>query len=207
MVAGREIRAMTCFTRIFLGGIIMHSIDRRSALTLAISTIAATGLPNDASARPGGYGNDKVGRALESLFWRVRGSRRLIERAAGVLVFPTIIKAGFGIGAEYGEGTLLVQGQPAGYYNCVSGSIGFQLGAQARSVVIVFVTPEALGRFERTDGWKVGVDGSVALITVGAGGSVDSDRIASPVVGFIFDGKGLMYNLTLEGTKISRISR
>ena len=69
------------------------------------------------------------------------------------------------------------------------------------------MTGEALARFERTDGWKVGVDGSVALITVGAGGSVDSDRIASPVVGFIFDGKGLMYNLTLEGTKISRVSR
>ncbi len=185
----------------------MRTIDRRTALKLSISTIAATGLSNKASARSAGYIDDKVGRTLDSLYWRVRGSRRLIERAAGVLVFPTIIKAGIGIGGEYGEGTLLVRGQPAGYYNSVSGSIGFQLGAQARSVVIAFMTEEALARFDRTNGWKVGVDGSVALITVGAGGSVDSDRIASPVVGFIFDGKGLMYNLTLEGTKISRISR
>jgi lipid-binding SYLF domain-containing protein len=69
------------------------------------------------------------------------------------------------------------------------------------------MTEEALASFDRTNGWKVGVDGSVALITIGAGGSVDSDRIVNPVVGFIFDGKGLMYNLTLEGTKISRISR
>jgi lipid-binding SYLF domain-containing protein len=185
----------------------MRKIDRRSALTLAVSTIAATGLSKTASARPGGYVDGKVARTLDSLFYRVRGSRRLIERAAGVLVFPTIIKAGFGIGGEYGEGSLLIGGTTAGYYNIVSGSIGFQLGAQARSVVIAFMTGEALARFERTDGWKVGVDGSVALITVGAGGSVDSDRIASPVVGFIFDGKGLMYNLTLEGTKISRVSR
>ena len=123
-----------------------------------------------------------------------------------MLVFPTIIKAGIGIGAEYGEGALLVLGRTAGYYNCLSGSIGFQLGAQARSVVILFMTEEALAKFSRTDGWKVGIDGSVALITIGAAGSVDTDRITSPVVGFIFDGKGLMYNLTLEGTKISRMS-
>ena len=69
------------------------------------------------------------------------------------------------------------------------------------------MTEEALASFDRTNGWKVGVDGSVALITIGAGGSVDSDRIVNPIIGFIFDGKGLMYNLTLEGTKISRISR
>lgn len=123
-----------------------------------------------------------------------------------MLVFPTIIKAGIGIGAEYGEGALLVRGRTAGYYNCLSGSIGFQLGAQARSVVILFMTEEALAKFSRTDGWKVGVDGSVALITIGAAGSIDTDRITSPVVGFIFDGRGLMYNLTLEGTKISRMS-
>ena len=76
-----------------------------------------------------------------------------------------------------------------------------------RSVIIVFMTPEALAGFRRVNGWKVGVDGSVALITVGIGGSIDSSKIASPIVGFIFDGKGLMYNLTLEGSKISRIAR
>ena len=78
---------------------------------------------------------------------------------------------------------------------------------QARSVVIMFMTDEALARFRRRDGWKVGVDGSVAVVTVGAGGSVDSNQIKSPVVAFIFDNKGLMYNLTLEGSKISRIRR
>ena len=170
------------------------------------STLAASGLSRTAAAASRHAIDSRVDRTLQSLYWRVRGSRRLVQRAFGVLVFPTIVKAGFVVGGEYGEGTLLVRGRTAGYYNCVSGSIGFQLGAQARSVVILFMTEEALARFSRTDGWKVGVDGSVALITVGAGGSVDSDRIASPVVGFIFDGKGLMYNLTLEGTKISRIS-
>ena len=87
----------------------------------------------------------------------------------------------------------------------ISASVGFQLGAEARSVIIVFMTPYALDQFRQTDGWKVGVDASVAIITVGAGASVDSERITSPVVGFIIDPKGLMYNLTLEGSKISRI--
>jgi lipid-binding SYLF domain-containing protein len=186
----------------------MRKINRRSALSFALfSTLAAKELTRSAAAAPISRLDANVDATLRQLYWRVRGSRRLVQRAAGVLVFPTIIKAGIGIGAEYGEGALLVRGRTDGYYNCLSGSIGFQLGAQARSVVIVFVTDEALYKFSRTDGWKVGVDGSVALITVGAGGSVDSDRIASPVVGFIFDNKGLMYNLTLEGTKISRMSR
>ena len=95
----------------------------------------------------------------------------------------------------------------AGHYTCVSASSGFQLGAQARSLIILFMTEQALADFGRTNGWKVGVDGSVALITVGVGGAIDTDQIRDPIVGFIFDNKGLMYNLTLEGTKISRISQ
>jgi len=146
-----------------------------------------------------------VGRTLDRLYRHVPGSQALVAKAAGVLVFPTIVKAGIGIGGEYGEGELLVGGRPAGRYNSVSASIGFQLGAEARSVIIIFMTPYALDSFRRADGWKVGVDASVAIITIGVGGSVDTQKITSPVVGFILDPKGLMYNLTLEGSKISRM--
>jgi len=149
----------------------------------------------------------EVRATMEEFFHRVHGSRELVNKSAAVLVFPTVIKAGVGIGGEYGEGALLTRQRTMDYYNLVSASIGFQLGAQARSVVIVFMTPEALDSFRRTRGWKVGVDASVAIVTVGAGGSIDTSRIASPIVGFIFDNKGLMYNLTLEGSKISRIHR
>src|SRR5262249_5902631 len=131
---------------------------------------------------------------------RVPGARELSARATGVLVFPTIIKAGFGVGGEYGEGAMRVGGKTVGDYNTISASFGFQLGAQARSVIIMFMTPEALAGFRRVDGWKVGVDGSVAIIVVGAGGSIDTEKVTSPVVGFILDPKGLMYNLTLEGS-------
>jgi lipid-binding SYLF domain-containing protein len=146
-----------------------------------------------------------VGATLDRLYRHVPGSQGLIARAAGVLVFPTVVKAGFGVGGEYGEGDLLVGGRAVGRYNTVSASVGFQLGAQARSVIIVFMTPYALESFRRTDGWKVGVDGSVAILRAGAGASVDTQNVTSPVVGFILDPQGLMYDLTLEGSKISRM--
>ena len=116
-------------------------------------------------------------------------------------------KPEFGFGGEYGEGALLIQGRPVAYYNTVSASFGFQLGAQVRSVIIMFMTPGALDQFQRTAGWKVGIDGSVAIITLGVGGSIDTNKITSPVIGFILDPAGLMYNLTLEGSKITRISQ
>ena len=148
-----------------------------------------------------------VNRTLAHFYDHVRGGYDLERRARGVLVFPAIVKAGIGIGGEYGEGALRIGGGTAGYYNSISASIGFQLGVEQRSVVILFMTDEALDKFRRTDGWKVGVDGSIAIIKLGAGASVDTTKIASPVIGFILDPKGLMYNLTLEGSKISRISR
>lgn len=151
---------------------------------------------------------DADGRAtMERFFSSVAGSRDLANKAQGILVFPSVVKAGMGIGGEYGEGVLYIRGKPQAYYNVISASIGFQLGVQARSVIIMFMNEQALASFRRTKGWKVGVDGSVAIITVGAGGSVDTQRITAPVVGFILDPKGLMYNLTLEGSKISRISK
>lgn len=184
-------------------------IGVRSA-ALALSFLALAGLissPTRSIAASATEIDYAVQDALRQFHAEVRGSRELLARSVAVLVFPTVIKAGVGIGGEYGEGALLSRGRTLGYYNTVSASFGFQLGAQARSVIIVFMSEEALDRFRRTDGWKVGVDGSVALVTLGVGGSIDTSRITSPIVGFIFDGKGLMYNLTLEGSKISRIKR
>jgi lipid-binding SYLF domain-containing protein len=131
----------------------------------------------------------------------------LTKRAKGVLVFPSVIKAGFGIGGEYGEGALRVGGRTIGYYNTAAASIGLQLGAQARSEIILFMTDEALTRFQESDGWEVGVDGSVAVVELGAGGEIDTTNIAEPVIGFIFGEVGLMANLSLEGAKITKIDK
>lgn len=175
------------------------------ALALALCTIGGAAPTSRAdSAREIDAG---VRATLDKFFYKVRGSRELTSKAVGMLVFPSIVKAGFGIGGEYGEGALLIDHRTADYYNMVSASIGFQLGVQQRSVIIAFMTESALRQFRRTHGWKVGVDGSVAIVTLGVGGSIDTNKITSPVVGFVLDPKGLMYNLTLEGSKISRISR
>jgi lipid-binding SYLF domain-containing protein len=174
------------------------------ALT-AVLVLLAGSAPGDAGTA--GEINAGVNATLDRIYRQIPGTHALATRAAGVLVFPTVIKAGIGVGGEYGEGAMRVGGKTAGYYNTISASVGFQLGAQAKSVIIMFMTGDALASFQRVDGWKVGVDGSIALITVGAGGSFDSEKVTSPVVGFILDNKGLMYNLTLEGSKISRISR
>jgi lipid-binding SYLF domain-containing protein len=144
---------------------------------------------------------------LDKFFDKTRGARELADKSVGMLVFPSVVKAGFGIGGEYGEGALLLSNRTDNYYNIVSASIGFQLGVQQRSVIIAFMTASALRQFRKTHGWKIGVDGSVAVITLGVGASIDTNKITSPVVGFVLDPKGLMYNLTLEGSKISRISR
>jgi lipid-binding SYLF domain-containing protein len=185
----------------------MKAICRSLALGLALLVLLGVATaPRSQSASAADIDAD-VRETMIEFFSRVRGARELVAKSAAVLVFPSVIKAGIGIGGEYGEGALLTRDRTIDYYNIVSASIGFQLGAQARSVIIVFMTPEALSSFRRTYGWRIGVDASVAIVTVGAGASIDTTRIASPIVGFIFDGKGLMYNLTLDGSKITRVRR
>jgi lipid-binding SYLF domain-containing protein len=163
--------------------------------------------PQPAIAASRGEIDADVTATLSKFYEAVPGGYDLVQRAAGVLVFPSVVKAGIGVGGEYGEGALRIGGATVDYFNTVSASVGFQLGVQARSVLILFMTPESLSSFRRKQGWKVGVDGSVALITLGAGGAIDTNTIRRPVIGFILDNKGLMYNLTLEGSKISRIRR
>jgi lipid-binding SYLF domain-containing protein len=124
-----------------------------------------------------------------------------------MLVFPSVIKAGIGIGGEFGEGALLIKGKTVAYYNLAAASIGFQLGAQARSQIVLFMNDKVLADFRNSDGWKAGVDGSVALATLGAGGAIDTETAKQPIIGFIFSNKGLMYNLTFEGSKITRIEK
>lgn len=137
----------------------------------------------------------------------VNGSEVFLNQAAGYLVFPRVIKVGLGFGAETGEGSLLVGGRTVAYYRTTAGSFGLQAGAQAKSIVIAFMTQDALQKFQDSSGWKAGVDGSVALIDLGIGKTIDTDNLKDPVVGFIFGSKGLMYNLTLEGSKFTKLDK
>lgn len=151
--------------------------------------------------------NSEADRALVAFREEVSGADVFLSQAAGYLVFPKVYKAGIGIGAETGEGVLRIGGQSVAYYRTSAGSFGLQLGAQAKSIVIAFMTKDSLQKFQKSNGWKVGLDGSVALVDIGAGKTIDSQNIKDPVVGFIFGSKGLMYNLTLEGSKISKLDK
>jgi len=172
--------------------------------TLACALLLLPALP--ARADDAAQINAEVRQALQEFRKHTSAGSELANRSVAMLVFPKVIKAGIGIGGEYGEGALLVGGKTVDYYSVAGASIGLQLGAQARSQVILFMTPKALADFRKSKGWKAGVDGSVALIAVGAGGEVmtpDADDQA--VLGFIYGAKGLMYNLSFEGQKFTRI--
>ena len=149
----------------------------------------------------------RVSATLERLQEHEKATVELMQKASGILVFPRVIKAGFGLGASIGEGSLLVNYQPVQYYRTTSLSIGLQIGGQASSEVVLFMTNDALERFRQSDGWEAGVDGSIALITVGVGGDIDTHNLQSPIIGFIFGNKGLMYELSFEGSKFSKIHK
>ncbi|NKB99888.1 MAG: hypothetical protein GKR90_15510 [Pseudomonadales bacterium] len=144
---------------------------------------------------------------LQTLFDKEPAARDLANKAAGMLIFPRIIKAGIGVGGEIGEGVLSIGGQNAAYYRVTSLSVGFQLGGQAKSEVLMFMTNDALRQFRESDGWEAGVDGSVAVVEFGVGKEIDTNSIRDPIIGFIFSNKGLMYNLSLEGSKFWKINK
>ena len=164
-------------------------------------------LPSVSQARTAQEIDASVNAALDRFYKQVGGSRDLIQKARGVLVFAGVIKAGIGVGGEYGEGALRIGSRTSAYYSIAAASIGFQLGAQKKDVIIVFLEDSALTKFQASQGWQVGVDGSVVLIDVGANASIDTTKINQPIVGFVVGQKGLMYNLTLEGSKISKLKR
>ena len=143
--------------------------------------------------------------ALDRFKNDVKGASEFLANAKGVLVIPNVIRIGFGLGGEYAEGALIVGGKTVDYYNTIAGSFGFQIGAQSKNIIIIFMEETALTKFRDSLGWRAGVDGSVALIDQGAGSSVDTDNLQHPIVGFIFGLKGLMVNLSLEGSKFTKL--
>ena len=182
---------------------------RRAVLAVAAGCLFGPfGLPTATAAVSSRAEIDAQSReALARLKEQTSAGAELASRAAGVLVFPKVLKGGVVVGGEYGEGQLRVGGVPTRYYRLASASVGFQLGVQQKSVVILFMTPESLDRFRRSKGWKAGVDASVAIATLGAGDQIDTETARKPVIAFVFSNKGLMYNLTLEGSRITPLGK
>lgn len=173
-------------------------------LLIILSLPVLTGLSHAASKLELDTRSDAT---LAALYEKEPAARDLASKAAGMLVFPRIIKAGIGVGGEVGEGVLITGGQKAAYYRLTSLSFGLQLGGQAKSEVIMFMTNDALRQFRESDGWEAGVDGSIAVVEFGVGKEIDTNSIQDPIIGFIFSNKGLMYNLSLEGSKFWKITK
>ncbi len=145
--------------------------------------------------------------ALEQFHKNVMGAKEFAKIAKGLLILPNVIKAGFIFGGEYGEGILRIGGKTVDYYNIAAGSFGLQIGAQKKDIIIAFMTDKALRQFRDSAGWEVGVDGNIALIDIGGGKRIDTHTIKDPIVAFVFDVKGLMADISLKGSKLTRLDK
>ncbi|MEM5341396.1 BPSL1445 family SYLF domain-containing lipoprotein [Paraburkholderia azotifigens] len=140
---------------------------------------------------------------MSRLYTSINGSRELVSKAQGVLVFPSVLQAGFVVGGQYGEGALRVGGSTVGYYSTASGSFGLTAGAQSKAIVFLFMTSDALGQFRSSKGWTVAGDASVALVKIGANGKIDTTTALAPVEVIVMTNSGLMADLSLAGTKVT----
>ncbi|MCB1833553.1 MAG: hypothetical protein KDH19_08970 [Geminicoccaceae bacterium] len=185
----------------------MSKITRRTfalAATLALAACAGSTTPEEKASTRARL-NSEASAALAQLRTESPVADELAGKAKGILVMPSILKGGLGITGESGDGVLYVDGTPSAYYNVSSAGIGLAIGVQNYSQALMFMDDESLANFQNSQGWKAGVDGSVTLVEAGAGGDLDTDNITKPVVGFVFGQSGLMANVSIEGSKYTRI--
>jgi len=175
-------------------------------LLLTVVTVTAM-YPNPANADTAVQIDQEVRLALENLYATSPKARELSEKAKGILVFPSIVKAGLIVGGQYDEGELIKDGKVSGYYNTVQVSYGLQIGVQVHGYALFFMTDEALEYLDKSNGWEIGVGPSIVVIDTGAATSTTTTTGKSEIYAFFFNQKGFMGALGLQGTKISKIER
>ena len=181
---------------------------RIAAVILICSTailMLATPRPAGAASVAGVEGDAEA--ALEALYTKTPAAKALGAKAKGILVFPNIVKAGFLVGAQYGEGVMFKGGQNAGNYRVTAGSYGLQAGAQKFGYAMFLMTDSAMDYLEKSAGWEIGVGPSVVVVDQGKARTLTTTTAQSDVYAFIFGQKGLMAGLGLQGSKITRVNR
>ncbi|ABC78681.1 BPSL1445 family SYLF domain-containing lipoprotein [Syntrophus aciditrophicus] len=148
-----------------------------------------------------------VDASLDRFTRDVKGASEFLASAKGVLIIPKVIQGGFFVGGQYGEGALRIGGKTIDYYSLAGGSFGYQIGAQQKDIMLVFMEEEALNKFRASTGWQAGVDGTVAMANIGIEGSIDTTKIKDPIVGFVFGQKGLMAGVSISGSKFTKLTR
>ncbi|MBV8634044.1 MAG: hypothetical protein JO002_06115 [Burkholderiaceae bacterium] len=149
--------------------------------------------------------NQGVDAALAHLYETAPAARAVGNQAKAILVFPSVYQAGLIVGGEYGRGALRVNGVTERYYSIAAGSVGWQIGAQSKGIILMFMNDDALNRFRASNGWQIGADATVSVATIGANGQLDTSLAQKSVVGFVTTNAGLMAGVSLEGAKVSSI--
>jgi len=182
---------------------------KRTMLTaLVLAAVLVLTLGNGVARAASAAGIDAdVDAALIKLYEEQPVAKMLADKAVAILVFPNMVKAGFLVGAQYGEGALLKKGRTVGYYNSVAASYGLQAGAQSFGYVLFLMTPSAVHYLNKSGGWEIGVGPSVVVADEGVARTLTSTTLKSDVYAFIFDQKGLMAGLGLQGSKITKIKK
>ncbi|MBR8257671.1 BPSL1445 family SYLF domain-containing lipoprotein [Burkholderia ambifaria] len=185
----------------------------KAAAALIVGSLALTGCTTTPDKPDNAATNASKRQAIDSsvdatlsrMYSTVKGSRELVAKSRGVLVFPNVLQAGLIVGGQSGNGALRVGGSTVGYYNTSSLSVGLQAGAQSKAIVFLFMTQEALDEFRGSDGWAAGAGASVALVKMGANGAVDSNTATAPIQVIVLTNAGLMGDVSINGTKVTKL--
>jgi lipid-binding SYLF domain-containing protein len=151
--------------------------------------------------------DERVHVAMHQFYELSPQHKDLVARAKGVLVFPRITKGGVGVGGQFGEGAWRIDGKTVDYYSISSASVGLTLGLAKHKEIILFMTQEALDKFVNSHGWTIGADTGVAVLSKGAGGNYDTQTLQKPILGIVFAEKGLIGDVSLEGSKITKLEK
>jgi lipid-binding SYLF domain-containing protein len=147
-----------------------------------------------------------VNASLDRFDKQVKGAKEFREIARGMLVIPNVTKAAFMVGGQYGQGALREGGKTVGYYSLVAGSLGYQIGAEKYDLVIIFTTDEALKKFQNSEGWEAGVNAEVTVVDTGVDLPASTLTSQHPILGFVFEQKGLMAGVSVKGAKFTKIN-
>ncbi len=143
--------------------------------------------------------------ALKRFYKQVKDGKEIAKKAKGLLILPDVKKGAFIIGGEYGRGALRIDGKTVDYYSMISGSVGFQIGGEAKDIIIAFMSSDALQKFRDSKGWEAGVDGNVAMVNQGAGEATVTSMADDPIVAYVFDVKGLIADMSIKGAKFNKL--
>jgi lipid-binding SYLF domain-containing protein len=182
-------------------------VKRIVSIMVVVITVGFTVLtPNAALAASASAINRDAGAALAKLYQSTPGAKALADKAVGVLVFPSIVKGGFIIAGQFGDGVLRKKGKPVAYYRSLAASYGFQAGAQAFGYVLFFMDEASLRYLDNSDGWELGTGPSLVVLDAGFGKNLSTTTLQKGVYAFIFDQKGLMGGVGIQGSKITKIN-